>query len=77
MEAAIRKALEPGHWHDEQQADLRRWIELNQQHRVLISQIHSGQGVGHDLSRKLDLIWHEKAVLADRLLSAITSRMSG
>jgi hypothetical protein len=63
------------HLTSEQQADLLRWIELNQQNERLIRQIHSGHGSGHELSAQLDPIWHEKAVIAERLLAGMASQL--
>jgi hypothetical protein len=52
--------------------DLRRWVELDRQHQQLIEGIHTQSIPGHEASQQLDTLWHEKALIADRLLSALT-----
>lgn len=74
--AASITDLAPAALNDEGQADLARWIELDRQHKQLTEQLRSCNGPGHELSRQLELLWHEKALLADRLLSALALQLA-
>lgn len=56
---------------EQQVDDLRRWVELERQHQQLIGGIHTQSIPGHAASQQLDTLWHEKALIADRLLSAL------
>lgn len=73
--AASSVDLAPASVSDEGQADLALWIELDRQHKQLTVQLRSCNGPGHELSRQLELLWHEKALLADRLLSALALQL--
>lgn len=74
--AASSVDLAPASVSDEGQADLARWIERDWQHKQLTEQLQSCNGPGHEVSRQLELLWHEKALLADRLLSALALQLA-
>jgi len=55
----------------DQRDDLVRWFELNKEHQQVIQNIHSQRGSGSEASEALDRIWHEKSLIADRLLTEV------
>jgi hypothetical protein len=55
----------------DQRDDLVRWFELNREHQQVIQNIHSQIGSGSEASEVLDRIWHEKSLIADRLLTEV------
>ncbi|MBV0933191.1 hypothetical protein [Marinobacterium weihaiense] len=74
--AASSADLAPASLSVEGKADLARWIELDRQHKQLTEQLQPCNGPGHEISRQLELLWHEKALLADRLLSVLALQLA-
>jgi hypothetical protein len=62
---------------DQHLDDLRRWVELDQQQKALNERLHAQSIPGHETSQQLDTLWHEKALIADRLLSALAPQWVG
>jgi hypothetical protein len=75
--AAQGRELATARLSDQRIDDLRRWVELNQQHQQLIEGIRTQSILGHEASQQLDTLWHEKALIADRLLSALAPQWVG
>lgn len=62
---------------DQQLDDLRQWVELDRQQKALNERLHAQSIPGHEASQQLDAVWHEKALIADRLLSALAPQWVG
>ncbi len=57
--------------------DLRQWVDLDRQQKQLVECIHAQTIPGHAASQQLDTIQDEKALIADRLLSALAPQWVG
>ena len=77
MNADISKTLSQVQLNSEQQADLCRWVELERQNRELITHLHNRTLVGHEVSLRLDLVWRDKAMVAERLTASLASQLIG
>jgi hypothetical protein len=62
---------------DQQLDDLRRWVDLDRQQKRLVERIHAQTTPGHAASQQLDTLQDKKALIAERLLSALAPQWVG
>ncbi|MET4161940.1 hypothetical protein ABIE61_001789 [Marinobacterium sp. MBR-111] len=75
--AAQGRELATARLNDQRIDDLRRWVELNRQQKALNERLHAQSIPGHEASQQLEILWHGKALIADRLLSALAPQWVG
>jgi len=75
--AAQGRELATARLNDQRLDDLRQWVELDQQQKALTERLHTQSIPGHEASQQLEILWHEKALIADRLLSALAPQWVG
>ncbi|QSR34145.1 hypothetical protein CFI10_03940 [Marinobacterium iners] len=75
--AAQGRELATARLNDQRLDDLRQWVELDQQQKALTERLHTRSIPGHEASQQLEILWHEKALIADRLLSVLAPQWVG